>query len=111
MRRWRWERGDVEQTRLTPFQPLSLALNKQLSIQCSRKDELVVSFSVSQHHVKFNIPRKLKEVIYTHFPSVKNNDLLQLIPQSSRSAAASEDHLPQNDTYQQYLTYMQSKLE
>ena len=62
VRRWRWGRGDMEESRLTPFQPFSFALNKQLFIQCSGKDQLLVGFSVGQHHVKFTIPCKLKGV-------------------------------------------------
>ena len=72
VRRWRWEGGDGEENRLTPFQPFSLALNKQLSMQCSGRDQVLVSFSASQYHAKFTIPCKLKGVM-THYPSVWKN--------------------------------------
>ena len=62
-KRWRWG-GDVEEEEgeLMAFQPLSLSLNKSLLLQCSGRDQLLVTFSVAQQRVKFIIPRKLKEV-------------------------------------------------
>lgn len=62
-KRWRWG-GDVEEEEreLMAFQPLSLSLNKNLLLQCSGRDQLLVTFSVAQQKVKFIIPRKLKEV-------------------------------------------------
>lgn len=62
-KRWRWG-GDVEEEERESmaFQPLALSLNKNLLLQCSGRDQLLVTFSVGQQRVKLTIPRKLKEV-------------------------------------------------
>ena len=60
VRRWRWGGGEVEREGL--FQPLCLSLNKQLLLQCTGRDQLLITFSLGQRRVKFTILRKLKEV-------------------------------------------------
>lgn len=62
-KRWRWG-GDMEEEERESmaFQPLSLSLNKNLLLQCSGRDQLLVTFSVGHRRVKFIIPRKLNEV-------------------------------------------------
>lgn len=62
-KKWRWGGGMEEEERGSmAFQPLSLPLNKNLLLQWSGRDQLVVTFSVGQNRVKLTIPCKLKEV-------------------------------------------------
>lgn len=77
-RRWRW--GGAVEGEDSAFQPLSLSLNKQLSLQCSGRDQLLVTFSVSQQYVKFTIPRKLKDVRDTHTPPNIEDMFVKITP-------------------------------
>lgn len=62
-KKWRWgEDMEEEERGSMVFQPLSLSLNKNLLLQWSGMDQLLVTFSVGQQRLKLAIPRKLKEV-------------------------------------------------
>ena len=70
----------------TLFQPLVLPLNKHLTLQLPRKSEIIINFTpTQQHHVKFTINNKLREVLNRRYYSPFSVENFVLLSEKSTS--------------------------